>query len=402
MDVRRDRQGRLLANRGLGWLQARLASLPMPCPVDHPALPLVGQAAQLGRILTAMRGRRSVLQVMAGRHLTPELLRDAALQILNGARDPGRLSLLQAAAASDPLSQLAHEELAQDISLPLPSRLAFTADLDCQAALPRADARTVLTIVMQTRLGQDLADVHARLQTLLRQSVLLGDTAALGHSVAAMILIDPDFDASDHVAHLMKAQCPDGSFGWTLDSSTREQTLIQGGTPTLAVIHALHALTWRRPCAPLPAPPRLTPFRAAMVHVARKLADNPPAQVTPELIAALMRASISDLPAPTGHRGIPDRLEAACFGDATTAQHFRALARDSATPEGAWMTGCPTPLTERFPDAMLEKWIRTADDEDERGFLQMATHARRYLQRPTDPRLGQAARRVAARALTRA
>ncbi|WP_282602205.1 hypothetical protein [Paracoccus sp. PARArs4] len=259
---------RLLAGRGLEWLRRHIMDLPDPCPADHPALPALAATGRLAPMLSALRGRPSPLEALVSRRLHPDLLRDAALRVIEGARDRTTLLLMQAGAQDTQPWLLACERLASDTALPLPDRLPFAADRDlfpeAERLLEHADAETSLTLMLHLwRFGTarpQLSDrwavtrIHDRLQWLLQEASDRRDTTDLASTIVSLALIDPGFDPGRHAADLIASQRSDGSFGARLGEGTLDQSLRDGATPTLAAIHALHAMGWRRGQAGVPAP----------------------------------------------------------------------------------------------------------------------------------------------------
>ncbi|WP_022706874.1 hypothetical protein [Paracoccus zeaxanthinifaciens] len=262
---------RLLAERGLEWLRRHIMDLPDPCPADHPALPALAATGRLAPMLSALRGRPSPLESLVGRRLPPDLLRDAALRVTEGARDGTTLLLMQAGAPDTQPWRLACDQLASDTGLPLTDRLPFAKhDLlpKAERLLDRADAETSLTLMLHLwRFGTarpQLSDrwavtrIHDRLQWLLQDASDRRDTTDLASTLVSLTLIDPGFDPGRHAADLIASQRSDGSFGARLGEGVLNQSLCDGATPTLAAIHALHAMGWRRgqPSVPTPHPGR--------------------------------------------------------------------------------------------------------------------------------------------------
>ncbi len=131
MDGSWDQLMRLLSNRGLEWLRQRIMALPDPCPLDHPDIGALALVGQIAPVLSGLRGRISPIEVIVLRRLTPDLVRQGALRVLDGARDDALVRLTLAGglvAQMDPLWQLACEALADDPALPLPHRLALSDD----------------------------------------------------------------------------------------------------------------------------------------------------------------------------------------------------------------------------------------------------------------------------------
>lgn len=406
----------LLASRGLEWLRRHIMDLPDPCPDDHPDLSALGRAGQIAPALSGLRGRPSPLEVLVRRRLTPAMLRAASLRAMAGARDAAMLDLVQAGAMiapDDPVWQIACEELAEDNDLPLTRRMALSAApaliARAESTLTGADAGTTAAIMAHLwQYGaarphlpglRVLTAIHARLHDLLRHAAKQGNCADVARMIVAIALIEPDFDPGEYLSDLIGSQRPDGSFGPRIGFATEDQTFAQGIEPTLAVVHALHVIAWRRWNGPLPARPETQPFQSALARAGEEIAATLPGAIGPELAAALNRAGIWRTAPATLPLTDPARLARLCFGDAATARRYRHLCPGDPSPEGVWLAGRPVRLLGPLPPAFRAQWIRAAKGGDDGAFLFMAALARRHHDRPDHPALRRAGRRIAVQAM---
>ena len=416
MQATREQLMRLLADRGMEWMRRHIMDLPDPCPPDHPLLGPLGRAGHVAPILGGLRGRVSPLEVLVRRRLTPALIGAAAARVMDGARDDAVLQQVQAGAVvapQDPLWQMACEELAEDASLPLHRRLPFAATRamwpEAEDALHHAPADQAADIMLQLwqfgavrprlRDARAFTDIHARLQLLLSRATALRDCEGVARLIVALHLLDPDFEPGPVLSDLMGAQRPDGSFGRSIGFSTAEQGFDDGIGATLAVVHAFHALAWRRWRGPAPEWLRPAPMTQALRDVARAVAEAQTGPLPAELAAALMLGGVRIAADRIGPADDPRRLARICFGDARVAQRFRSLQAGSDTPEGAWLAGRTVVMDGPLPARLLDRWRTAARTGDDAGFLRMAAEARRHDQRPDDPAIRHAARRIARAAL---
>ncbi|MDN5569116.1 MAG: hypothetical protein L0G27_10310, partial [Paracoccus sp. (in: a-proteobacteria)] len=261
---------RMLSTRGLEWLRQKIMDLPDPCPSDHPDLGALALAGRAAPVFSGLRGRISPLEVIVLRRLSPDLVRSAAQRILAGNRDQVTVNLVLAGslvAQSDPVWQLACEELADDKTLPLAIRLSLCDDpalrLVAEQALIRPHRHiTSGQVVAYTNLlmqiyhygairprlmdARSFSKIYDNLQDMLDWALEQGCTSTLARVAFCLLLVDPDHDISDTVADLIQVQRADGSFPPRLGFSTDHQDFDTGVLPTLWATLALKMATHRR------------------------------------------------------------------------------------------------------------------------------------------------------------
>ena len=439
MDGSLDQLMRLLSNRGLEWLRQRIMALPDPCPVDHPdigALALVGQVAP---VLSGLRGRISPIEVIVLRRLTPDLIRQGALRVLDGARDDAMVRLMLAGglvAQTDPLWQLACEALADDPALPLPHRLALCDDPalleQAEGVLTRPPA--LITPDHVAQVAQLLMQLyhhgarrprlsHPRAYTLIFDHLRMladwaqgaGCTGSVARIAFCLRLLDNDHPVADMMSDLIQVQRPDGSFPVRLGFGTADQAFADAVQPTVQVAMALHMAAWKRWRGPAPVWLQPHPVQTA----ARLLADRIAAMDISADMALSVATSLSRATgenwfarlAPPRHAAPDDlaRLGRVCFRDPFSARHLRGwlgLTRQGARPtcvddqEAAWLAGRTVAIATPLPDALVRMWDRAAVAGDVVSFIDCARVAQHHMDGPATPAIRAMTRHLCVAALT--
>ncbi len=439
MDGSLDQLMRLLSNRGLEWLRQRIMALPDPCPVDHPdigALALVGQVAP---VLSGLRGRISPIEVIVLRRLTPELVRQGALRVLDGARDDAMVRLTLAGglvAQTDPLWQLACEALADDLSLPLPHRLALCDDptLLEQAEAVLTTPPTLITTDHVAAVAQLLMQLYhhgarrprlshpcayTRIFDHLRVLASWAQGARCAESVAQIAfclrLLDDDHPVADMISDLIQVQRPDGSFPVRLGFGTADQAFADAVQPTVHVAMALHMAAWKRWRGAAPVWLQPQPVQTA----ARQLADRIAAMDIPDALALHAATSLTCATrenwfprlAPPRHASPVDLalLGRVCFRDPISARHLRGwlgLTRQGARPAGlegpeaGWLAGRAVAIATPLPEALIRMWDRAASAGDVALFTNCARMGQHHTDGPASPAIRAMTRRLCVEALT--
>ncbi|WP_405406061.1 hypothetical protein [Paracoccus sp. Ld10] len=430
---------RLLSNRGLEWLRQRIMALPDPCPVNHPDIGALALAGQIAPVLSGLRGRISPIEVIVLRRLTPELVRQGALRVLDGARDDAMIRLTLAGglvAPTDPLWQLACEALADDPDIALAYRLALCDDV---ALLEQAE--TVLT-TLPTRITSDhVANVSQLLMQLYRHGArrprlshpraftlifdhlqALADwgrdarcTASVARMAFCLRLLDDDHPVGDMMSELIQAQRPDGSFPVKLGFGTADQTFSDAVQPTVQVAMALHMAAWKRWRGPAPIWLQPHPVQT----VARELADRMAVMDIPADMALFVATSLTRATGenwlvrlkPSRHATPADleRLARACFRDPIAARHVRGwlgLTRQDtrliglASAEAAWLAGRTVAIASPLPDQLCQMWDRAAIAGNVEAFMECARIAQYHSDGPTTPAIRAMTRRLCVEAFT--
>lgn len=439
MDGSLDQLMRLLSNRGLEWLRQRIMALPDPFPVDHPDLDALALVGQVAPVLSGLRGRISPLEVIVLRRLTPALVRQGAHLVLAGRRDVALVDLMLAGglvAQTDPVWQLACEDLAEDGTLPLPARLALSDD---PTLLTRAEAMlttpphgitpdhvaTVAQLLTQLyhhgarrpRLSHARAftQIFDHLRLLAEWAQAAGCTTSVARIAFCLRLLDADHPLADLVSDLIQVQRPDGSFPRRLGFGTADQTMAEGLQPTLNAAMALHMAAWKRWRGPAPVWLQPHPLQVAARQLAARIATLP----IPEDQALHAATSLTRV---TGENWFPrlspprqadasslTHLARICFRDPVAAHHLRGwLDLPHAEPpqsgtagvEAAWLTGRPVTITDTAPSALTALWERAARKGDESMFLDCARLALHHAEGPSSPAIRTMTRQMAAAALT--
>lgn len=439
MDGSWDQLMRLLSNRGLEWLRQRIMALPDPCPLDHPDIGALALVGQIAPVLSGLRGRISPIEVIVLRRLTPDLVRQGALRVLDGARDDALVRLTLAGglvAQTDPLWQLACEALADDPALPLPHRLALSDD-----PVLLAQAEAVVTMPPASITPDHVAQVaqllmqlyhhgarrprlsHPRAYTLIFDHLRMlatwaqgaGCTGSVARIAFCLRLLDDDHPVADMLSDLIQVQRPDGSFPVRLGFATADQTFADAVQPTVHVAMALHMAAWKRWRGPAPVWLQPHPVQATARQLADRIAamDIPKAQAL-HAATSLTRATGENWFArlsPARH-AVPDdltRLGRICFRDAVAARHLRAwlgLTRHGDRPSGldgpeaAWLTGRIVAIATPLPDAVMRLWDRAALAGDVAAFTDCARIAQHHADGPASPAVRAMTRRLCVEALT--
>ncbi|MFC0202508.1 hypothetical protein [Paracoccus rhizosphaerae] len=421
---------RLLANRGTEWLRQKILELPADCPIDHPGIGLLARAGRIAAILTGLRGRISPLEVIVQRRLTPALVRAGAARVIAGDRAEAMVDLMLAGALvarSDPLWQLAIEELSDDDTLPLAFRLALSDDPDLmhqvEASLTRpllpcngAHVIRITEQVMQlfqhgarrprlgARTGRVIYDQFMDMAKHSRRTNCVQSQAGLA---VCLCLLDPDHDLSGMLPDMIQLQRPDGSFPPRLGFSDRDQGFADAALPTLAVVLALHMAVYRRWRGARPVWLSSRPLQQALKEAARAVSrlagPAAPADAAILLTCATGENWLLRLSPPRPSSAEIPHLAALCFRDAIAARHLRqwlngGAEMPAATPHGRWLQGRLVMLT-KPPDALLALWQRAAIACDEDGFMTCVRLASYHHDIPQTASMRRMTRRLAANAL---
>lgn len=422
---------RLLANRGTEWLRQKILELPLDCPVNHPDIGLLAKAGRIAPILTGLRGRISPLEVIVQRRLTPALVRAGAARVIAGDRAEAMVDLMLAGslvARSDPLWQLAIEELSDDDTLPHALRLALSdgqdlirqVEVSLTRPLPTRDGPQVIRItelVMQLfqhgarrpRLkARTCRVIHDQLMDLAEHSRRTNCVQSQAGLAVCLCLLDPDHDLSGMLPDMIQLQRPDGSFPHRLGFSDMDQGFADAALPTLAVVLALHVAVYRRWRGVRPVWLSSRPLQQALREGARAVArlagSGAPADAAILLTCATGENWLPRLSSQRPSRAEIPRLSALCFRDAIAARHLRQWLNAGAempatTLHGRWLQGRPVMLTAP-PDALLALCQRAAIACDEEGFMTCVRLASYHHDIPQTNEMRRMARRLAAKALS--
>lgn len=442
LDATYDHLLRLLANRGLGWLRDRTQSLPARLSPADPALAPLAMAARLAPVLSGLRGTPSPLEEIVLQRLDASLARRVAALVWRDESDADRLAPLLAggriAGGEQPLWQLARQRLAADPPRDLAERLdladppdpALLAEIEEMLSRPVPNSElTDIHIDLFYRILTRLYCFGARRPRFISARIfgkafgnclhfsewarINKSLTAIAQMVTCLRLIDPDHDVSELLAEVIPCQRPDGSFPARSGWSDQPQGFEAGAAPTLAVIAALHLVTWRRWRMAVPAPASTQPMHACRDQIATRvmdrLAEARAFAASDRLVAA---ASISRA---TGRNGFallglqghaPGRadmrllaLRLAGFPDAirharrtlslgTPLQDLLSL---DPRPEDCprlpaalrWLQRSQGPQTGELPDDLLRQWDRAAARGDQAGFLRHCELALQH--RPAQP-----------------
>jgi hypothetical protein len=268
-----------LSSRSLEWLRQKIMDLPAPCPADHPDLDCLALAGQIAPVLSGFHGRTSPLEVIVLRRLSPQVVRDACLRILDGSRKTTDQNLALASrlvAPDDAICHLACDALARDSSVPLATRLSLSNEpvlhtIAEQALTMPLTELTPTNVAAFTKLLMQLFSFGAvrprlsrakaftrifdNIQEMAEWALDKKCTFLIAQTAFCLRLIDPDHDISEMIAELAQSQRPDGSFPEHLGFGNDPQDLVSALLPTLSCTLALHIAIhhrWRKPAA-LPA-----------------------------------------------------------------------------------------------------------------------------------------------------
>lgn len=442
LDATYDHLLRLLANRGLAWLRDRIQSLPARLSPADPALLPLAMAARLAPVLSGLRGTPSPLEDIVGQRLDAALARRVAVLAWRNETDAERLAPLlagcRAAAGGEPLWQLARQQLVAHPPRDLAERLeladspdpALIAEIEELLSRPLSnsdltDSQIDLFYRTLTRLycfgARRPRFISARIFGKAFENCLhISEWArtnksltAIAQMVTCLRLIDPDHDVSELLAEVIPCQRPDGSFPARCGWSDRPQDFGTGAAPTLAVVAALHLVTWRRWHSALPAPASTQPLHACRDQIAARVMERrAEAEAFPRSDRLIAAASISRA---TGRNGFallglqghaPGRADMRLLalrlsGFPEAIRHARRTLSLGAPLQDLLSLGprpedCPRlPAALRWlqqpqvsqagdlPGDLLRQWDRSAAGRDETGFLRHCELALQH--RPARP-----------------